>query len=380
MRLADHMIICVNVERNLKEQMDSLIRSGEYRDYSELISLAVGNQILLHNSGAETVMTPHVCDPKPPDTQVLRRSRSVIVESPRTGHRRPQQDAEIPEIFRLAPDGERPTSLAPLPNDAFAVGMEVPIDRWVFGQHNKLLPVKANLRALTNLLRQEPASAGLDLQRAGSEIASAAVILGDLLRGLDSRSKRHRDDALGIAFPSSDPSNSDKSRLRYASQFVGAASRTGVMSGMLIDLKLVNHDQHKSPQILLTEPGWRFGQLLNPILDGSDFESEFKLSIEEKEFLLSHIAAAVPSESFAIRVTLSSITSGSHTPEDLDSALKKYLPTRKERPFTDAFLTTQRAGVISRMVDLGLVSRNRSGSNVTYSATVRGKQFLERGQ
>ena len=37
------MIICVNVERNTKEQMDELIRKGEYRDYSELISLALGD-------------------------------------------------------------------------------------------------------------------------------------------------------------------------------------------------------------------------------------------------------------------------------------------------------------------------------------------------
>jgi hypothetical protein len=152
------------------------------------------------------------------------------------------------------------------------------------------------------------------------------------------------------------------------------------MTGMLVDLKLVNHDKHKSPRILLTEPGWRFAQLSNPILDGSDRESGSKFSAEEMEFMLSHIAVAVPVEDFAFKATLSSITSGSDTPEALDAALKKYLPVRKEKPFTDAFLTTQRAGVISRMADLGLVSRNRSGSNVKYLVTIRGEQFMERGR
>jgi hypothetical protein len=376
------MIICVNVERNTKEQMDQLIRAGEYRDYSELISLAVGNQFLLHNSGAETLTLPtdgsqpmvaehHVSMP-PRETISAFHSGSV--------NGRPQDVGALPEIFRLVDDHRDPTSFAALPNDAFAIGMEVPVDRWIFGQHNKLLPVKVNLRALANLLRDDSPSGGLQLDRAATEIASAAVILGDLLRNLDSRNEKHRDEALGIAFPGSDPSNSDKSRLRYASQFVGAMSRAGLMTGMLVDLKLVNHDKHKSPRILLTESGWRFAQLSNPILDGSDRESGSKFSAEEMEFMLSHIAVAVPVEYFAFKATLSSITSGSDTPEALDAALKKYLPVRKEKPFTDAFLTTQRAGVISRMADLGLVSRNRSGSNVKYLVTIRGEQFMEKGR
>lgn len=375
------MIICVNVERNTKEQMDQLIRSGEYRDYSELISLAVGNQFLLHGSGAHTLIPPQEAH------------QPIVADSKATtfvkGISSPQQNGApsthlldgwgLPELFRLGNNLKEPSSFAPLPNDAFAVGMDVPVDRWIFGQHNKLLPVKANVRALANLLRNEPNPGGLLLDRASTEIASTAVVLGEMLRTLDSRSEKHRDDALGIAFPSSDPTNSDKSRLRYATQFVGAISREGRMTGMLVDLKLVNHDRHKSPRVLLTEQGWRFALLSNPIIDGPDRESGAKFSTEETEFLLSHIASAVPAEHFAFRVTLSAITSGSDTPESLDVALKKYLPERKEKPFTDAFLTTQRAGVISRMADLGLVIRNRSGSNVTYAATVRGQQFMEGG-
>jgi hypothetical protein len=59
--------------------------------------------------------------------------------------------------------------------------------------------------------------------------------------------------------------------------------------------------------------------------------------------------------------------------------LKKYLPDRKDKPFTLAFLTTQRAGVISRMADLGLVTRTRNGPNVTYVATDLANQFLTKG-
>lgn len=376
------MIICLNIERSTKEQMDHLIQSGEYRDYSELVSLAVGNQFLFHDSAGKTLIpsqgarTPIVVEPKvvtPPaiEVNVPLQNGSTTLEL--------SSSQVLPEVFRLARGLKQPGAFAQLPNDAFAVGMDVPVDRWIFGQHNKLLPVKANVRALANLLRNESNAAGLPLDRASAEIASAAVIFGDMLRTLDSRSEKHRDDALGIAFPSSDPANNDKSRLRYATQFVGTMSREGRMTGMLVDLKLVNHDRHKSPRVLLTEEGWRFALMPNPIIDGPDRDLGCKFSEDETEFMLSHIATAIPTEYFAFKATLSAITSGSDSPEALDAALRKYLPERKDKPFTDAFLTTQRAGVISRMADLGLVIRNRSGSNVAYAATARGELFIERG-
>lgn len=378
------MIICINVERNTKDQMDQLIRAGQYRDYSELAAIAIGNQLLLHGT-PENGLVQHsgpISNNDSPRKEVIApsgESKSDLVEDEATQPKH-SEAMGIPEIFQLAAGRNGPDTFAPLPNDAFAPGMEVPVDRWIFGQHNKLLPVKANLRALANLLRSESSSAGLPLDRASTEIAAAAVGLGDLLRRLDSSTQRPRDESLAVAFPSSDPANSDKSRLRYGSQFVGAMSREGRMTGLLIDLKLINHDRYKSPRIQLTEPGWRLAELPNPILDGHYNKGGGRFSPAETEFFIEHIASSVPTEHFAYTTTLSAINEGFDTPEGLDAALKKHLPDRKEKPFTDAFLTTQRAGVISRMADLGLVARVRSGPNVTYVATTRGKQFTEKGR
>jgi hypothetical protein len=377
------MIICINVERNTKDQMDQLIKAGEYRDYSELAAIAIGNQLLLHGTGENGM--PHselISLNGSPRIEVVRPlgdSKTDVHVEVATPPRRPEV-LGIPEIFQLAGGSNGPSTFAPLPNDAFAVGMEVSVDRWIFGQHNKLLPAKANVRALANLLRSESSQGGLSLERASTEIAAAAVGLGDLLRHLDASSQRSRDDSFGVAFPSSDPANSDKSRLRYGSQFVGAISKEGRMTGLLIDLKLINHDRYKSPRIQLTEQGWRLAELPNPILDGPQREASDRFSPDESELLIAHIASSVPAEHFAYKATLSAITDGYDTPESLDAALKKYLPDRKDKPFTDAFLTTQRAGVISRMADLGLVARTRTGPNVTYVATARGKQFTERGR
>jgi hypothetical protein len=66
---------------------------------------------------------------------------------------------------------------------------------------------------------------------------------------------------------------------------------------------------------------------------------------------------------------LGAISSGANTPDKLDDALEEHVSKRDEKPFTRAFLTTQRAGVISRMIDLGLIQRIRDGINVTYTLT-----------
>lgn len=375
------MVICFDVDRKTKDIMDQMVSNGAYRDYSELLSVSIANQLLLHSAQATEARTASVpsspvqqsIEAKPELAQPAEAVGAVISDASEV------RESPIPKIFLIDGDDTAGIELAPLPNDAFAAGMEISADRWIFGQHNKLLPVKANVRALLNLLRTATKQSGVELEEASRQIANEASRLGDVLRRSDTNSKRSRDESIALAFPSSEPSNSDKSRLRYASQFVGSVSREGRMTGLLIDLKLVNIDRHKPPRIRLTEPGLRFAELHNPILDAEVAIQQERFSPEEIDFILRHIQSHLPVEQFAFSATLNAITDGSNTPEMLDAALKKYLPDRKDKPFTLAFLTTQRAGVISRMADLGLVTRARSGPNVTYVATERANQFLMKG-
>ena len=97
---------------------------------------------------------------------------------------------------------------------------------------------------------------------------------------------------------------------------------------------------------------------------------------EEVHFLFDHIMEVVPHESFAFTTVVKSIESGANTPELLDQALGHYLPTRTDSPFSPAFLTTQRAGVISRLSDLGLVERVRDGIKVAYAVTDQGRKYF----
>ncbi len=375
------MVICFDVDRKTKDIMDQMVSKGAYRDYSELLSVSVANQLLLHSvqaTEARTASEPSTTiqpstEAKPEWVEPVQTVGAAIADTSEVG------ESPIPKIFLINREDTAGIEFAQLPNDAFVSGMEITADRWIFGQHNKLLPVKANVRALLNLLRTATKLSSVELEEASRQIANEASRLGDVLRRSDLNFKRSRDESIALAFPSSEPSNSDKSRLRYASQFVGSVSREGRMTGLLIDLKLVNIDRHKPPRIRLTEPGLRFAELPNPILDAEAAIQQERFSPEEIDFMLHHIQDHLPVEQFAFSATLAAITDGSNTPEMLDSALKKFLPDRKDKPFTLAFLTTQRAGVISRMADLGLVTRTRSGPNVTYVATERAKQFLVKG-
>jgi hypothetical protein len=290
-------------------------------------------------------------------------------------HARNDSVHSVPSVFRL-PSGGEPKFAIP-PGDDFTIGQDIPVDRWIFGQHNKLLPVKASCRALANILLRDAASRenGVSLERAASEIAGEAVKLGNYLRDLDSKADVHRDDAFSFAFPYSDSRNGDKSRLRYANQFVGSLSKQGVFTGLPVELKLINTDSPRNGRLMLTEAGWKWAQLGNPILDGIAEPGLKRFADDEAAFLIEHIRKHVPAEDFAYRLVLTSISSGANTPEKLDDALEEFLPKRDEKPFTRAFLTTQRAGVVSRMIDLGLLQRVRDGIKASYIATTRSSEF-----
>ena len=354
------MIICINVSQRTKDELEKLLEAG-YRDYSEAIAVAVRNQLLLHAHAPSK--SPHGAVPE------LIFAKSSQPGQEKKAFETPPTSTEslgVPTLFSGIGDISRPERFAPYPGDAFAVGQEVPADRWIFGQHNKLLPVKATCRALARLMGTAQ-HASLSLRKTASEIASEAVKLGDYLRHVDNVSGVHRDDALSFAFPCSDSPNGDKSRLRFANQFVASLTRQGSITGLPIELKLINRGHSRTPHLLLTEAGWQFAEMRNPILDDHKDARESKFTNDEIDFLLAHVRSRVPAEVYAYRAVVEAISNGANTPDKLDDALLEHLSKRDEKPFTRAFLTTQRAGVISRMIDLGLIQRVRDGLKVTYA-------------
>jgi hypothetical protein len=352
------MLIIFKCLPDAKRALDEVMRRGEYADYSDVINTAVTSFALLTTeletkgsivlpSGSDADQTPA----SPPRVGVIPPLRVDFVP-------RPSPKAGVPQFF--AHDGlpdQPPAALAPAPSDAFVHGAAVPLDRWIFGQYSKVLPAKASCRAMARLLQTE--HGGFQIEKVAGQIAQEAAELGAYLQAHDERHGLIRDDALSTGFPAAGE-NGDKSRLRYANQFVAAISKQGQLSGLQ-----------------LTKAGWTFAAMSNPILDGAQVDAADRLSNEERTFLIEHIARCVPAEDFAFRTILAAIKTGLVTPEMLDAAVKK-LPVTKKDGVSDSFVTTQRSGLMSRMADLALVTRARDGVRVSYVITESGSSYAAR--
>ena len=259
-----------------------------------------------------------------------------------------------------------------MPPQTWAPGETVPMNRWTFGQYNRLLPVKATCRGLARLLLDEPS--GISIQFAPHHLAAEATALGDYLATLDEIRRHTRDEKLATAFPTKS-TNVAKSQARFANQFVAIPTKSG-LSGLPVNLKLINHTRESKSHLQLTQAGWRFALLKNPILDQGRKTHAARFSDEEKEFLLRHVTQSVPVEDFTYRAVLRAMLGGANTPGTADSALRQFIPQADlDRP-TPAFLASQRSGAISRMTDLGLIKRQRSGVRVTYEVTTTGRQYV----
>lgn len=360
-----YMIICFKCSRETKDLLDDLQGRAETRDYGELIHEALTAYRLLLSQAAETGALiveveggraderhdgPANCGTKPMGGARKRRGVPHVFARPGKalpGRQLPQRD-------------ETPDS--------------IPVEEWLFGQFNKILPAKAACRALANLsLEQGPE---ISLTRA-SEIAQAAAHLGDELRRHDEAMGFSRDDRFATAFPEPGP-NGDKSRQRFASQFVGYADQDGNVSGLPSGLKLIAAiPGAEEPSIGLTNAGWRFARLGNPALDALKERPTNRLSQEEAQFLIEHIIEHVPRERAAYCALLRAISNGHQTPSELDElAIDLASPGASER-LSESFFSTQRSGAVSRMVDMGLVVRTRKGPRVIYDLTPTSMSFLD---
>lgn len=358
------MIICFQCEPDIKKQLDDLIRTGHYRDYSEALSCALRNEMLMQErfskgGGALVLDEPHIATAR----------RGPAAHTAQTTPSRPN-GAAVSQLFARVAVSSPPPQYADLPADTCEPNQEIPIDKWFFGQYNRLLPAKANCRALAHLLQAHPE--GVAIEETASYIAREASDLRLYLSGLDSRYALNRDELLSTAFPD----GSGKSTLRYASQFFCNSSAQGSLSGLLADLKLIGRSPAQKSLVLITEPGWRFATQANPVLDDAQEKPAARFSDEEVDFMLEHIRRSVAVEDFAYRAILSALRDGANTPETIDEALSKYLPRDSNRRISAAFRASQRSGAVSRMSDLHLLDRIRKGLRVVYVLTKRGEQFL----
>jgi hypothetical protein len=362
------MLLVFNATPEAKKALDQLLQTGQFRDASETICVALTNyQALMSAAPKEAPQEIEIDDPD----SLLQRANPPKPEMKPP----PTSNPSVPEVpveFSLRISSLDGLTLLPMPESRNAGVTDLPPSEWLFGQFNKPLAAKATCRALLNLLREKPI--GIPVADASTRISSAACKLGDYLREVDRKLQTRREELFAAAFPSSEE-HSAESRLRFGNQFV-ASLRQDKLEGFPAALKLVATDSARTPLLSLTKAGAEFAILQNPVLDAPAGPGTKKFSEPEIKFLLAHILSCVPEETSAFFAILDAIQKEANTPESIDKYLRERFQLRTEKAIKATFLTTQRTGVISRLADLGLISREKKGLRVTYLATKAGKEFL----
>lgn len=363
------MILQFRCPPDIKTKIDDLVRKGLYPDLSAFCVIALENQLLLEE-GASPVRAA-VSSKDAAAEETARSARSESRARPRA--RRSAHSNGIPSECTLAQFPQNP----PIPlrdqlTSVFSPTDTVPVNRWLAGYYNRLLPAKVSCRALVNLTRDGKVSFLVD--EIAPLIAEVAAQVGEHLRGLDEELKSHRDEALSIAFPEPGERGA-KGRLRFQNHFIGQMVK-GQQEGLLVGLKLAFMEvKRNKPVITPTQAGWDLARLPNPILDNGAGKPQ-ALSPQEIEFLIGHIERNVPVELFAYRLILSLIKDGNDSPESTNHALMKYVNASKLSGEVETYIATQRGGVLGRMKDLQLIQRDRMGTTFRYHISDRGAAFL----
>jgi len=377
------MIISFRCSATVKQKIDLLIEKGLYSDFSAFCEVALENQLLLEENGPEGRSSGGPQQSASHGSKTRRKKVAVTLERPKILESTPTNSAVmaqattngLPDDLRLdRMDTKAPLALPDPSPDLFGSGQSVPVDRWLFGQYNRLLPAKVSVRALCVVASAEGKDS-LKLESVSARIAEIAAAFGDHLRRLDSNFGAHRDDAMSTAFPETG-ADGQKGRVRYQNHFVGHTVK-GEQGGLLVGLKLAVIQVFKNkPYILPTRAGWHLALLENPIIDNSALGTE-RFASAEREYLLQHIRGFVPAERFAYSVILGMLLRGVASPEAMTTELFKLLSPGRKSEEAKEFVNTQRSGVLGRMTDLGLIVHDRNGRNVNRIITPDGESFFE---
>ena len=326
----------VDISPETTDIINIFIQKGEYRTVQEFITTSIRNQIYLSTQ---------------PDTHF-----STIESSQLTI--RKKIDETKPEL----------TSSLDLKDYAVEVhdSKNIKSKYTLSGFWNKFLPVKITLRVLASMQNEKKEPVLLDFLQENA--SNEARRLGQVLVRKEKGSGRKRGDRLFTGLPVK--RNSEKSRLRFKTHFVGSLSR-GKIDGMPGTLGLIHifKGNNGKDYVSITEQGLQFTKIPNSIIDKNDFSSP--LSEEEKKFLVEEIRSQLPNEYDSIISVLKLIEDGNTETKSLLSELERTYPDWSKNKLT-VFLT----GMLNRIADLGLVRRTFDSLSFKYEVSENSKIII----
>ena len=327
----------IEIPGALEQKVREIISKGEFRDVNHFVNVAVENQLNAEQTAWSKQFLESLPDGMPATTIEDHPLSSSLQQGPSLKTTREARDEEI-------------------------------LDRILWGQYYRFLPVKFSLRLLANQSSDFPRLASFkDLA------CSAAEDLGNQLRKLDVVSGNKSGEKISVSFPE----QNDKSRRRFKEQYIGfVRSSDKKSSGMLLTLRFARIFADRQVELIgLTESGKQFAALDNPVLDKQ--QASPILSANETQFIVKHLCEKLPQEARHMGVILDNLLGGGKGRSDLNSSLDGFYRSFQPlgRTWTKDMINLMRAGAMSRMWELGMIEKERSGLLVTYKATALGESY-----
>ena len=369
------MKVVIEVSDSLVEQVRLAVENGEYDDAREFVTTAVENQLESDEVSQQEVQTLEDAIA----TVGAEQSREIAAENGSDNDSEREEQVDTQEAKRESnPTGNSfghrqydEIETVPRPDTAR-------LDKGpLWGQYNRLFPVKLVVRCLANELERvedegaEP-SQWVNLPQFENHAADIARTVGRKVASHDKRQGRKRGEKLAAGLPTGE--DAEKSMDRFQTHFVGRAEHGGSLTGAPPHLLLVNMQQEDGGTIGLTDAGREFASLRSPLLD-EGFDAGDSLSRAERRFYVSHVRDVRPEEYEAMEKVAQAIEEGDDRPTSLTERVAYLNPD-----WSNSQAKTIRSGLTSRMYELGLVDRRRVGQRGTaYELTAEGDAFLNEG-
>lgn len=356
----------VDISLSIERLIRAKVKAGTYDSFNHFVAVALENQLNVEEG--DTSVWPSVAVDWQRETGQAYQSPTIrMVDQTKHRPERSLLPQQVDKLFRsLVTTIDAKPKILEEPKDEQLVGT------LLWGQFYRFLPGKPALRVLSSMSLNALPSLIAFKEKA----CNVAQKLGSLLRDNDREKGRKR----GEKFSGSFPEPTAKSRRRYKEQYIGYVRPSdGKLDGMLPRLKFINivkdGDIYK---VGLTRPALEFAKLWNPIFDGEGEPQP--LSHEEAEFLIKHVIGVLPKEARHMQTMLHLIDSGVSSRTHLNSEMRSFYSKYHDQSqqWSSAMVNTMRAGLLSRLVELGLISKSKSGLTVKYGLTEWGKHILEK--
>lgn len=336
------MRIIVDVPQGFVQKIKTMIDLGKYANIEEFIEVSLLNQLKLETEEANPIANINY--------------KNRLTENPP-----PVFKSTISNILSLNDENYKKIKISDVSdknNKYFTT---------IWGQYNKIFPVKVTLRMLLNSLNDEKY---INLNDFSKIAIDSARILGLKLLDADKMNKKTKGEKLSTALPVGD--DPYKSKNRFMNHFIGYLDSEGRIIGAPGIMNFISLVKEEKTKIGITSSGLQFASLENPILD-QDNCSNGTLSNNEIEFLIDHIKNIIPDEFFLMKNLLLSIQKGKNRPSE---QLQEILNIQKNITLSQAGIV--RGGLVSRMVELKLIESYRIGMReIGYNITERGTSLLE---